>query len=395
MRKIFSIVAMATLMVAGMASCSNNDEIENKAPASQGIGFDVIADGSHVTRGNATSSGALQFSNFQTWGYDAEDGGLYMGTSETVGKTVSLVSSNWTYEPVQYWPVNDLNFVAIAPAAPNGVSTNTVAQDGSTQALTLTTAVALSTNVEDQDDIMFAAARAADDDTDPSDIIMGAYGPVSKDDHDGDVPLNFQHALSQIVFKGKLPTSGTVTKVTIAEITLGNIGNTGSLTFTSTGAFYGGATYISASNPSVFTLDAGDLEGSTFEAGESGIVAGTAFDLTVSNSAANKANAWFMLPQRTAAWTPANDSELKAGALNAAPATGAYLKIRAALEKDDVPVLEDTDPIYIPLAANWDRSKKYIYTIEFNGSAALTPITFSVTAEDWTNADPQPDQISM
>ncbi len=395
MRKIFSIVAMATLMVAGMASCSNNDEIESKAPASQGMKFNVIADGTHVTRGNATSSGAPQFSTFQTWGYDAEDGGIYMGTSATVGKTVSLVSSNWTYEPVQYWPVNDLNFVAIAPAAPNGVSTNTVAQDGTSKALTLTTAVALSTNVEDQDDIMFAAARAADDDTDPSDIIMGAYGRVSKDDHDGDVPLNFQHALSQIVFKGKLPTSGTVTKVTIAEITLGNIGNTGSLTFTSTGAFYGGATYISASNPSVFTLDAGDLEGSTFEAGESGIVAGTAFDLTVSNSAANKANAWFMLPQRTAAWTPSNDSELKAGALNAAPATGAYLKIRAALEKDDVPVLEDTDPIYIPLAANWDRSKKYIYTIEFNGSAALTPITFSVTAEDWTNADPQPDQISM
>ncbi len=386
---------MATLMVAGMASCSNNDEIESKAPASQGMKFNVIADGTHVTRGNATSSGALQFSTFQTWGYDAEDGGIYMGTSATVGKTVNLVSSNWTYEPVQYWPVNDLNFVAIAPAAPNGVSTNTVAQDGTSKALTLTTAVALSTNVEDQDDIMFAAARAADDDTDPSDIIMGAYGRVSKDDHDGDVPLNFQHALSQIVFKGKLPTSGTVTKVTIAEITLGNIGNTGSLTFTSTGAFYGGATYISASNPSVFTLDAGDLEGSTFEAGESGIVAGTAFDLTVSNSAANKANAWFMLPQRTAAWTPSNDSELKAGALNAAPATGAYLKIRAALEKDDVPVLEDTDPIYIPLAANWDRSKKYIYTIEFNGSAALTPITFSVTAEDWTNADPQPDQISM
>jgi hypothetical protein len=395
MRKIFSIVAMATLMVAGMASCSNNDEIESKAPASQGMKFNVIADGTHVTRGNATSSGALQFSTFQTWGYDAEDGGIYMGTSATVGKTVSLVSSNWTYEPVQYWPVNDLNFVAIAPAAPNGVSTNTVAQDGTSKALTLTTAVALSTNVEDQDDIMFAAARAADDDTDPSDIIMGAYGRVSKDDHDGDVPLNFQHALSQIVFKGKLPTSGTVTKVTIAEITPGNIGNTGSLTFTSTGAFYGGATYISTSNPSVFTLDDGDLEGSVFEAGESGIVAGTAFDLTVSNSAANKANAWFMLPQRTAAWTPSNDSELKAGALNAAPATGAYLKIRAALEKDDVPVLEDTDPIYIPLAANWDRSKKYIYTIEFNGSAALTPITFSVTAEDWTNADPQPDQISM
>ena len=408
MRKIFSIVAMATLMVAGMASCSNNDEIESKAPASQGMKFNVIADGTHVTRGNATSSGALQFSNFQTWGYDAEDGGIYMGTSATVGKTVSLVSSNWTYEPVQYWPVNDLNFVAIAPAAPNGVSTNTVAQDGTSKALTLTTAVALSTNVEDQDDIMFAAARAADDDTDPSDIIMGAYGPVAKDDHDGDVPLNFQHALSQIVFKGKLPTSGTVTKVTIAEITLGNIGNTGSLTFTPEGAFHGGATDISTSNPSVFTLDAGDLEGSVFEAGVSGVVAGTAFDLTQSNSATNKSNAWFMLPQRTAAWkyyagsteadaTDAEKAQLKAGGMSSAPETGAYLKIRAKLEKGDVTILDNTaaDAIYIPLAANWDRSKKYIYTIEFNGSAALTPITFSVTAEDWTNADPQPDQISM
>ena len=69
--------------------------------------------------------------------------------------------------------------------------------------------------------------------------------------------------------------------------------------------------------------------------------------------------------------------------------------IRAQLEKDGVVVLEDTDPIYIPLSISWDRSKKYIYTIEFNGTSALTPITFSVAAEDWTDADPQPAQLDM
>ena len=95
------------------------------------------------------------------------------------------------------------------------------------------------------------------------------------------------------------------------------------------------------------------------------------------------------------AWAPADASELKAGALAEAPATGAYLKIRAQLEKDGVVVLENTDPIYIPLSISWDRSKKYIYTIEFNGTSALTPITFSVAAQDWTDADPQPGQLDM
>ena len=93
--------------------------------------------------------------------------------------------------------------------------------------------------------------------------------------------------------------------------------------------------------------------------------------------------------------TAAESAKLKAGGMDAAPATGAYLKVRATLKKDGVTLLNNTDPVYIPIGDTWERGKKYIYTIEFNGINALYPITFSVTAVDWTNADPQPDELSF
>ena len=396
MKKIFSLVAMATLMVAGMASCSNEDANQASVQNGNMIGFTASTNIAHSSRGyalNASNVGAT-LPDFQTWAYDAVDGGLYMGASATVGKTVSnndtsepadgVLDGVWTYSPVQFWPVNALNFVALAPATPNGVTGNSVAQDGTSKVITLTSAVTLSTNVEDQDDIMFAEADE-----------------IEKTTSGANVPYTFKHALSQIVFKGQLPTSGAITKVSIAEITLGNVGKTGNLVFNSDGYFFGSTSestvsQITTSANGNFMLEEGDLEKAVWDvnAAENPAVAGTPFDLTISNNASKK-NAWMMLPQTAAAWTPAEASELKAGGLADAPTTGAYLKIRAQLEKDGVVVLEDTDPIYIPLSISWDRSKKYIYTIEFNGTSALTPITFSVAAQDWTDADPQPGQLDM
>lgn len=387
-RKLLAMAALAAMFL-GLTACSNNeDELGSLARTRGCIGFNVNADGVTATRGDATTPSNIQFTDFQAWAYDASTDALYMGNSATVGREVEYSEGSWSYSPAQFWPVNALNFVAIAPDSPNGVTGNSTAS--SSGVVTLTTGVTLSTNVEDQEDIMYAAGK---DDT-------PAYGPMTKEDYGGDVPLVFQHALSQIVFKGKLPSSGAVTKVEIAEITLGNIGKTGSLTFTSAGEFFGGTNaYISTSSPDKFTLAAANLEAATWGVnltndGIANATAGTAFDLTDSNSANSKHNAWFMLPQRTAAWVPASDAQKKAGGLysgsaNVDPASGAYLKIRAKLSKDGIVILNNTeaDAIYIPLAANWDRNKKYIYTIEFNGLAALTPITFSVTAEDWTNVE--------
>ena len=404
--KFIGMAALAAMFSLGFTACSNNEEIGGAevAQARDAIGFNISADGMKAsTRGLATNSGSIIFTDFQAWGYDAVAGGLYMGASATSGVTVTNTAGVWGYTPTQFWPVNALNFVAIAPAASAEITGNSVAQDGTSKVLTLTSAIALDTDVEDQDDIMFAASRTADV-TDPAPA-LGAYGPVAKGDHDGDVPLNFQHALSQVVFKGKLPSNRTVTEVEIAEISLGNIPSEGSLTFTSAGAFYGGNATITptALSEAVFSLDAGDLEDANWGVGGTldtydNAEPGTAFDLTVSNSAskptAKPGNAWFMLPQALTAWVP-TAGQTKAGAMVAAPATGAYMKVRATLKKDGVTLLNNTDPVYIPIGDTWERGKKYIYTIEFNGTGALTPITFSVTAVDWTNADPQPDELSF
>jgi hypothetical protein len=410
--KFFVMAAMAALFSMGFTACSNNDEdltAKQDMAEKYGIGFAPSIEGpAQVTRGYATTAANVltTVEHFNVWGVDAVTDGLYMGASTSEGRGVSYSAGSWSYLPVQFWPVNKLNFVAIAPATktagvygnPAGVTSTSVATSGYVESplaystSTLTTNVTLPLNVEDQADIMFANSTSVDDNGTPADDSddTEVAGPTDKDQHNGDVPLMFKHALSQVVFKGQLPTSGAVTKVEIAEITIGRVGKTGTLTYTSTGVFNGGSATIVPSASDNFQLDASDLEAATWGVnltndGIANATAGTAFDLTISESASKK-NAWFMLPQALTAWVPTDDSELKAGALNAAPASGSYLKIRATLSKDGVVILNNTDPIYIPLGTTWERGKKYTYTIEFNGTAALTPITFSVTAQDWTDA---------
>ena len=362
MKKIFSLVAMATMFLAGMTSCNNNDD-ELAQANTRSIGFDIHADGSIATRGYAINSTnvATTLANFQTWAYDDETDGLYMGASASAGKTVTNTNMDgtaWNYAPPQFWPVNALNFVAVAPAAPNGVTANATAS--ADNVVTLTSTVSLSTNVEDQDDIMFAEADGITSATDG-----------------GNVPFTFKHALSQIVFRGKFNDLGAITKITIAEIALGGVNKAGTLVFNSEGQFFGSnlATAKPAtSTPAVFSLDASDLEGSVWDVSTAGT---TPFDLTVSNNATKK-NAWMLLPQTTAAW---DGTSYTAGV----PSSGAYIKLRVKLEKDGVIIKNnaEADAIYLPLAVDWNRSTKYIYTIEFNGDN-LTPITFSVAAENWT-----------
>lgn len=372
--KFIVMAAMAAMFSMAFTACSNNDEEMGNIAQTRGnaIGFAVAGEGSVVSRGVATTSANAQTAipDFMTWAYDDTTDGLYMGSSATVGVTVTGDGAGaWTYSPEQFWPVNPLNFVAMAPAAPNGL-TVTPGCASATNVVTLTTALTLSTNVEDQDDIMFANA---DD--------------IEKADYSNDVPFQFQHALSQIVFQGKFNNSGAVTRATIAEIALGGINKTATLVYNSEGQFYGGAVRpATVSTPDVFSLAATDLEGADWQAATEGT---TPFALTVSNNATKK-NAWFLIPQSTTAW---DGTSLTAGV----PSSGAYIKLRVQLEKDGVVIKgnNEADAIYLPLTVAWERGKKYIYTIEFNGANALDPITFSVTAVDWTDADPQPGDLSF
>ena len=360
------------LLTVGCTNYLEDDFSVSQNETRNTIVFDnvTVDSKSLVTRGYATTaSNALStITSFQTWAYDNTTDGLYMGNSETSGRVVTntgtALAPVWSYSPQQFWPVNALNFVAVTPAAAPTGGTLTHSTASASNVVTLTSNYIVPVDVENQVDLMYAEADG-----------------VTKSSNGGNVPYTFKHALSQIVFKGKLPTSGAITKVTIAEISLCNVNSAGIISFSSDGIFYGGGLYGTTSVPVKYTLDAGDLENSVFEVGQGGVVAGTSFNLTVSENNTKK-NSWMLLPQHTAAWAgPA--------AINASPASGAYLKVRAQLEKDGVVILgnAEADAFYIPLTANWDRSKKYIYTLEFNGTNALTPITFSVAAQDWIEVD--------
>ena len=359
-KKFIGFAALAAMFTMGFTACSNNDDLDVASQpaadaADNALGFNATIDGlPHVTRGVAGT--IANIANFQTWGYDATTDGLYMGTDEAVGRDVTKDGSDWKYSPTQYWPVNKLSFVAISPKDYSAVSAN--ATSSASGVVSIASTVAIPVNVEEQVDLLYAGANKVD-----------------KADNDGDVPLTFKHALSQIVFKGKLKGDGAVTKATVKQISLVNINSAGVVNFTSEGDFPG---IGSLGTPVAYTLDAADLEATE-------VTTATAIDLTISANDTKK-NAWFLLPQQL----DGAGTLVKAG--GTAPTDGKnYLKVIAKLEKDGVTILgdDDADAIYIPLGTNWEQGKKYIYTIEFNGESALTPITFSVTAvNDWTEVSP-------
>ena len=350
--KKFLLFAAAVLAIGTMTSCSEDDGSGSALTSKSGnlISFSTTAIGSNSVsaRGIATEKDnfTTRITNFQTWAYNGTN--PYMGTA-TAGVNVTKTGSDWVYSPTQYWPVGALNFVALTPATDasiTGVSTTATAS-----AVTLNTAVTLSTNVEEQVDIMCANADAIEKTTD-----------------DGNVPYTFHHALSQVLFKGKLIGNGTITKATIASITIGNARKSGTIHYTSTNQW---PEIDDQSSPARFTLEAEDLEKTVFTSETDGT---DAFDLTSSKNA-NKKNAWFMLPQTVSAD-------------NNNVSNGAYLEICVRLEKGDVVILSENTPIQLPFPINWERNKKYTYVIEFNGSNALTPITFSVEdVDNWTAED--------
>ena len=404
--KFIVMAAMAAMFSMGFTACSNNDdEMANQKIAEargDAMTFSAYSDYAHVTRGYATNSGNVvaTIPNFMTWAYEASSTTQYMGNSGTVGRVVSYNAvedtqlGHWVYEPVQFWPVNALNFVAVAPVTgssaspvlPAGLTITSTAN--ATGVTTITTGLTVPTTVGTQCDVMFAEGNSITKD--------GADATPSTAD-DGNVPFVFKHALSQIVFKGKFSDNGAITKATVAEISLCNVYQTGVIPFTSTGLFYteantdarGQVAAGDLSTPANFTLTGSDLE--DLETTGNGIYTlaeqdDDPFWMTMSDNNTLK-NAWFMLPQTVTAWD--GSSVDGSGVPNDG---GAYIKLRVKLEKNGVVIKDNaaSDAVYLPLSVNWDRSKKYIYTIEFNGANALTPITFSVAAQDWTDVDVTP-----
>ena len=392
-----SIFSKAILMalVAGMSftSCSN-DEIEG---GSQGnlpkdnpeMSFTVGLDNSIVTRGTATTLANFEVENntFDVWGYYSTDatgtgvtpGALYVGTSNTVGTVIKYDGAKWDYNNAadkKLWPAETgkLNFQAVSPAA-YGTIINTPADAVAKLGMTIT----VPATVADQKDVVFGHAEKK---TYTSNATV--------------VPLAFEHALSQVVFQGKV--NSTDLTATVKGVKICNVKSTADVGYLGARVIDNNGTPDDESDD--VTTDRRALAvqniGAAVESYPIGMAGGADVVLTTTTAADLCATngALIMIPQSGATpWDPT------AGNITAANAAGeTYLEIECKImyTESGEYVLGSADAygkIYVPFTIDWAIGKKYTYLLNFgtgsggydeSGEELMNYITFSVSAvESW------------
>ncbi len=348
MKKNFFAVALATLAVVGMASCSNDDEVvkNNNGLPKEAIGFNVNHTKGIGTRGTEGAVSDIETNGFSVWAFDATTNGVYMGSASTGIAVSGSNTGGWTYSPVQYWPTNNLKFMAVTPNS--AVTTHTASITELVDDVTIP-------ECANQKDIMYAAQQ-------------GDGNGINYKGTEDKVALNFNHALAAIHFKGYLDNVADLKSATVEEITIVNANSVGKIHFTPAGEF----DYSNLSTPITYTAG---INGSTKLI--------TTKDVGTPNVLTATDGVLMLLPQTMEA-----GRETTYGSEPTDIASKAYLKVRAKLvNQNDQEILSSDQATYIPLTIKWEQGKRYTYTIKFTANG-LTPIVFGdVSVTEWTAVD--------
>ena len=355
-----------------VASCSNNETVSLNQDEIQ---FNVVA--------NKMAKAADMYCNnalpaeFYVWAnYNNEKTYIAGDRIEKVTNGTTITWENKT--DVRYWPEDDktLDFYAHVNAGDKFIWTS-----GGTPTITDFT---VATNVAQQKDLLYATAMNKGKSTDA-------------------VALNFRHALSQIVFQAR--NTNKHLHVIIDGVSVCNVGGTNTFTYPSANTDGN----VDEHNQPVAAIG---TQGTWNSLTGGNVDYAVTFDDTIhvegNNNVvsltfapdANKeynANTMLLLPQTTTAWVPIVGVK-PADAAN----TGTYFLVKCRIhnvagnefnETTDVELFNGNAAI--PVAAIWEQGKKYIYTFVFgqgnagydeNGEDVLTPISFTVTVDDFTNA---------
>lgn len=362
MKKILFSAAMALVLV----SCSRDEVIEINRDSDE-IRFGVVTD--------AATRAADVYCNNNLPGaftvYANHNGQTYID-----GDLIQKDSTAWVNKTgVRYWPKGDVSFYAHV----NG--TGFTWASGEVPTITDYT---VDTLVANQKDLLYAV----------------------KTQSEGQVTLNFRHALSQIVFQAKNTNANLY--VEIKGVTICKLGNVNTFTYPTANT-----------DDNIINHDGeGDTE-TTGAWGRWGDLTGGNTDyaveftavpvpgdnddksLTNTNNTGKEfsSNAMLLLPQKTTAWDPEDGKP--------ADQNGTYFLVDCKIcnvagddyATSDVVLWEG--PAAIPVAFNWEQGKKYIYTFVFgdgNGgydpnpddpTPVLLPITFNVTVDDFVPVENQ------
>ena len=411
-RKFIVMAAIAAVFGMSFTACSNNDDEMGGAPIENGkklapMAFNTSLDNKTVTRGLAANVADIQVDGFSVWALDNREAGkFFMGAAGTASSNAGIACSwdgtNSLYNPATayYWPQYDLSFIAMTPQTGGGIDGITIANatesaTGVYANPTGTLYLTIPTTLASQKDIMLAAANAKDanDETDLD-------GNSALNDKDA-LQLTFKHALSQIVFKGKLEAGSTITKAVVHNIDLCKIANTGSIAI-STGSDV--ASFVSTPDGSAAKvtnsaniITSGQVNSVDLASGfavtykEAGtdyddITGGDITDALAHNASTTRCQQLMVLPQTVNTGLSAQTSTLSGTGIT--DGTDAYLRVNIDLfaNGDETNyVLRNTD-VFIKLnETTWAPGTKYTYVLEFSDDL-LNPIQFTSIITDWADA---------
>lgn len=368
-------LVLGALAVLSLAACTKSEVVElNKGNE---ISLTAVT-GKNLTKAADGYCNSAMPADFAVWA--ATDGKKYFEaqTYTRDGSTNTYKSTN-----ARYWPTTDVDFFA---AKNYGGSATLTATDPTSLAIADYT---VPTTVADQKDFIYAVKKGAKK-------------------ADGAAVLNFRHALSQIEFQAKNSNSGIYVEVT--GVTVKQVYSKGkfSVNVATTNNFVdhtlGAADTDNRSGRCTWAgQDAKADYAISFDAVALGSEA-TSLSVTDPDGKEYNANTMYLIPQTVpdlwAVPTPPTTP-------TPVPATGkAYFEITAkiwnvagaAVDKGkDVVLHEGPIAVPIPASTTWEDGLRYVYTFNFTttgtggvdpgtGDPVLTPITLSVTVDDFVDA---------
>lgn len=349
MRKIF----IAALAAVAMVSCAKDEAIEiNNGEA---IGF--AATSGRTTR-TATIDGVDELNKFRVWGFHQADA----TADETVLMKNVLVekdgNGDWGYGNPYFWPtVGTCDFYGIYPTT-DDVATSPITVDMANKTVSY--------------DIYTGNML----DWNPTDWLYAVNADEAR--QDTKVPMNFRHAMAQIVFQVKNTNENLKVIIPEGTIDLKCASQKGVYTLPSEDTAI--AEYKDRVMGSWDVADLSEGHGCFVWANIKGATLDGVSECSVADFMAED-GAMVTVPQTVAAYENNTDG------LNTKQLAYFQLRIRVLQEDTEIWPGYDADGlnpvikgqpywVAIPISATWEQGKKYTYTLIFgNGAGVVTPDT--------------------
>lgn len=383
MRKIF----IAALAAVAMVSCAKDEAVEiNKGEA---IGF--AATTGRVTRA-ATIDGITEFDQFRVWGFHKADA-TAAETALMTNIAVTKAKSGWFYgDDYYFWPsVGTCDFYGIYPTT-DDVATSPITVDMANKT------------------VSYDIYTGNYGDWNPTDWVYAVnVGEVRQDTK---VPMNFRHAMSQIVFQVKNTNKNLKVTIPAGTIDLFCVSQKGVYTLPSEDTAIE-ANYADRVMGSWDVADLDEGHGCYTWANINGTVLDDVNTECLVADFMAEDGAMITVPQAVAAYDNVNDPNNDD--------MQAYFRMKVLIEQEETEIWpgyngtssnEEVEKgkaywVAIPISATWDEGKKYTYTFIFGdgagivppgtpvppggeiepGDPILAPIDFTVTIDDIVDTD--------